>query len=193
MKSVLRSHIEQYTELLHEVSNTDSTVKAGVIVSEIFKRHINPSEIVHWVSDNPEENNTESRCWYLVLCLIKSVMDIQTQKSLCLAPPDGVRIEEWQCCLGFCKNFDTRVADIQAIKKIRANLNLQDPHSEEDYERFIDTWGNVKREKGKHRTRVGWKSPLVLFPVASLHSSVKEQIVANFPYISRVVNRFFIC
>jgi len=193
MKSVLRSHIDQYTELLHEVSQTNPSVRIGVIVSEILRRHINPSEIVHWVSDNPEENKSDSRCWYLVLCVIKSVMDIQTQKSLCLTPPDGVRIEEWQCCFGFCKNFDTRVSNILAIKKIRENLRLPDPHSEEDYQRFIDTWGDVKREKGKYRPKVGWKSPLVLFPVASLHPSVKEEIIANFPYLSRIVDRFFIC
>ena len=67
------------------------------------------------------KNETDNQRWFLVLFLMKVALDLAVLQSLCLMPPKGVKLEQWQCIMGHCNSSSDslRIQNAEVLGKLQ--------------------------------------------------------------------------
>ena len=131
----------------------------------------------------------------MIALLMKCILDLDTLRGLCLMPPEGCGLDQWQCLAGPCNTSDKlRCQNIRLVKAFRAFNGKKDNLEPDYHEKFETVWGDFKRNKAKDKDkRLGSFSPLMLFPVKLLHETVSRDILMKRPDLKDCIDKLFIC
>ena len=128
MSNVLKKYTDVFERLAIEVIESDNITIEKVFdyakIGKLLSKVNNLSEINNQLSNDYMENETDNRRWFLVLFLMKVVLDLDVLQSLCLKPPKGVKLEQWQCFMGHC-NSSTDSLDSKRRSAWKATKDCQ--------------------------------------------------------------------
>lgn len=129
----------------------------------------------------------------LVVFVMKSVLDIEVLRELCLMPPEGCPLEKWHCFVGSCQSQDKKKCqNPMVLKHARVIFGKVDGLPDRFYEKYQELWEPLNL--GLNPTRqLGQVSPLILFPVRELNEKVKNKILEERPQYANQIDEFYVC
>ena len=200
MSNILKSFAEAFEKeccSYYDVENK-SFAMDYTLIGKFLSEYCELSAINEQLSDNYNENLSDNRRWFLTLFMMKITLDMDTLQRLCLMPPSGVGLEQWQCFMGHCNSTtrSLRIQNSELVENLRKMIAREDVlHIDEDfYKKYREVWGNVKRTKSKNENEgLGSNSPLILFPVKYLNGRVRDTILRERPELTETVDQLFLC
>lgn len=186
---------ENAIKVLQEKDNVElQKLPIGARICALFSGKVPLSKINPHFSENDSEKETDAKRQFMIAFLMKCILDFDTLRGLCLMPPEGCSLDQWQCLAGPCKSHSLRCQNIKLVQAFRFLNGKKDGLEPGYYERFEKAWGKFKRSKSKNKEKkLGSNSPLMLFPVNILHESVGQAITGERPELKDYIDKLFLC
>lgn len=138
---------------------------------------------------------TETQANYLKIVFLRTVLDLDSLRSLCLFPPRDTPFNKWSCFIGPCAGQSLlRSVNHTTLKHLRESCGLLDNLPIDFFEYYHMLWGSRTRpHSSKRKSSEDPLSPLLLFPVKAFSGVFKAEIIATYPVVRDFIDELFIC